>query len=282
MRQLFQSPKMFIQTIAFVGAICSYSGASPDTIAASRDAKCLLEVAGTHYIGDVCKYIEIDKLGSFRVLGGLDLIAQVNVVKKGEGQASWNGPLGTGAGKSLGAAYQASACWSGGGSGTTPRDDFLICAWSMSTDVYLGPSPPAPDSSDAIYWGSRVGMYDNIGVRKGIDTSNAVIKTAPSREGVIQFCRECESDYSNKCIEKGLGDDVAKTITANCLSNTFYDFYSRKFAFLGKNRDTNGDVTADYLIKDLKSGQLLDGTSASGYDVAFGIFKALCPLKVPH
>lgn len=151
MRELFQSPKLFIQTTVFVAAICSYSAASPDTITVSRDAKCLLEVGGIHYIGNICKYIEIDKLGSFRIVGGLDLIAQVNAVKKGEGQASWNGPLGTGAGKSLGTAYQSSACWSGGNSGATPRDDFLICAWSMSTDAYLGPSPPAPDPSDAIY-----------------------------------------------------------------------------------------------------------------------------------
>jgi hypothetical protein len=231
----------------------------------------LLEVGGTHYIGDVCKYIEIDKLGSFRIVGGLDLIAQVNAVKKGEGQASWNGPLGTGAGKSLGTAYQSNACWSGGESGTTPRNDFLICAWSMGTDVYLGPSPAAPDSSDTIYWGSRVGMYDDIALRQGIDSANALIKTAPSREGVIQFCREYDSDYSSKCVEKGLEDDVPKTITANCGRNTFYDFYNRRFVFLGKNRSPNGDVTADYLIKDLKTGQLLDGSSASGYDIEFGI-----------
>jgi hypothetical protein len=281
MRKLFRSPKTFIQTIVFIGAICSYSGACGNTIAASRDAKCLLEASGTHYIGDICRYIEIDKLGSFRIVGGLDLIAQVNVVKKGEGQASWNGPLGKGAGKSLGTAYQSSACWSGGDSGATPRDDFLICAWSMDSDVYLGPSPPAPDPSETIFWGSRVGMYDNVALRKGIDSSYAVIKTAPSREGVIQFCREYDSDYSNKCIEKSLENDVSKTVTADCLSNTFHDFYNSKFVFLGKNRDTNGDVTADYLIKDLKSGQMLDGSSASGYDVEFGIFKALCPLKVP-
>jgi hypothetical protein len=209
------------------------------------------------------------------------LIAQVNVVKKGEGQASWNGPLGTGAGRSLGIVYQSNACWSGGDSGATPRDDFLLCAWSMSSDVYLGPSPTAPNPSDTIYWGSRVGMYDNVALRKGIDSTNAVIKTAPSRDGVIQFCRGYSLDYSNKCIEKGLEDDAPKAITADCAHNTFYDFYSNKFDFLRKNRDTSGDITADYLIKDLKSGKLLDGTSASGYDIEFGIFKALCPLKVP-
>jgi hypothetical protein len=221
-------------------------------------------------------------MGSFRIVSELKLIAQVNVLKKGEGQASWNGPLGEGAGKSLGAAYQSSACWSGGDSGTTPRNDFLICAWSMSSDIYLGPSPPAPDPSDTIFWGSRVGMYDKIALRKGIDSSSAVIKTAPSRDGVIQFCREYDRDYSNKCVKDGLASDVPKTITANCLSNTFSGFNNERFVFLGRNKSTNGEVTADYLIKEIKSGEILDGSSASGYDIEFGVFKALCPLRVPE
>jgi hypothetical protein len=264
----------------FIEAIGLLLGAYARATAASRDAKCLLEVGGVHYMGDICKYAELDKMGSFRIAGGLNLIAQVNILKKSEGQASWNGPLGEGAGQSLGAAYQSNACWSGGESGTTPRNDFLICAWSMGSDVYLGPSPPTPDPSDTIFWGSRVGMYDKIALRNGIGSSNAVIKTAPSREGAIQFCREYDQDYSNKCIKKGLEDDAPKTITANCSSNTFYDFYNRRFVFLGRNKNTNGDIMADYLIRDLRSGELLDGSSASGYDVEFGIFKALCPLSV--
>jgi hypothetical protein len=102
----------------------------------------------------------------------------------------------------------------------------------MPSDVYLGPSPPDPDPSNTIFWGSRAGMYDKIAVREGIDSSHALIKTAPSREDVIQFCREYDSDYSNKCIEQGLESDLPKTLTADCSGNTFTNFTGRKFLLL--------------------------------------------------
>ena len=41
-------------------------------------------------------------------------------------------------------------------------------------------------------------------------------------------------------------------------------------------------MTASYLIKEIKSGVILDGSSASGYGVEGGIFKALCPLAAPN
>lgn len=44
--------------------------------------------------------------------------------------------------------------------------------------------------------------------------------------------------------------------------------------FLGKAKPGAG---ADFAIRDLASGDILDGSTASGYDVALGIFLALCP-----
>jgi hypothetical protein len=34
---------------------------------------------------------------------------------------------------------------------------------------------------------------------------------------------------------------------------------------------------ADYAVRDMKSGEILDGSSASGYGVALNIFQQLCP-----
>ena len=40
------------------------------------------------------------------------------------------------------------------------------------------------------------------------------------------------------------------------------------------------DLSTDYLIRDLKSGETLDGSTASGYDIMIGIYKAACPASV--
>jgi hypothetical protein len=247
----------------------------------TSDAKCLLEVDGVHYLGGSCKFVEIDKEGSFRITenGGLGLIAQVNVSKKGEGTASY-GPLGKGAGTSLGIADQSNACWSGGDSDSKPRSDFLICAWSPDQAVYLGPTPADPDPSSTLFWGSRVGMYDEIKTREGIGSSKALIRTAPSKDGVIQFCREYAMDYSIKCITEYFNKDRPKTYTANCVRRTFTDYVGDNFLFIGKNNDTSGNISADYLIRDLKSRKILDGSTASSYDVESDVFKALCPRDV--
>lgn len=239
-----------------------------------RDAKCLLEVKGVHYIGDVCKFVSLDNQGSFRISDKRSgLTAQVNATQKDQGRASWNGPLGQGSGTSLCTVDRTAACWAG-------ENNLLICAWSMDQDVYLGPTPSEPDSSSIIYWGYRVGMFDNIASRKGIDTRYAQIVTSPSRDGVVIFCRTYAQDYSNKCIRDGLRDDHPKTATADCKAKTFVDLSGTRFRFLGKNSSTSGDIFADYLIKDLKSGEILDGSSASGYDIALDTFKTLCPTAV--
>jgi hypothetical protein len=239
-----------------------------------RDVKCLLEIKGVRYVRDICKFVKIDNQGSFSLseTRGLGLIAQINITQKDQGQASWNGPSGKDARTSLGTVYRTESCWSGG------DNNVLICAWSMDQDVYLGPTPPDPDPSTTIYYGSRVGMFHDIASKKGIDTSNAQLNTTPSRAGAIIFCRNYEMNYSSKCINDIINNDGPKTATANCRMKTFTDFRGSRFQFLGKNSDMSGDIFAEYLIKDLKSGEVLDGSSASGYDIVFNIFKTLCPI----
>jgi hypothetical protein len=123
--------------------------------------------------------------------------------------------------------------------------------------------------------------YEDIIAKDGLNSSHAIIKTVPSRKGSITFCREYSKDYSIKCIEDGLYNELIGVITADCSTGRFVDFSGGRFQFIGKNNNTNGDITADYLIKDLKTGEILDGSSASGYGVEGGIFKALCPLAAP-
>jgi hypothetical protein len=184
--------KLLLATAAVVSLwSIAYAQGVKKTASAPSSAKCLVEVKGVHYIGDVCKFTKIDDRGSFKLFHERSgLIVQVNVAKKDQGNASWNGPLGQGAGTSIGSVYRTGACWDG--------DDTLICAWSMKQDVYLGPTPPEPNPTSTIFWGSRIGMFDEIASRQGIDSSKAKIITAPSRDGVIIFCRHYSNDYSNK------------------------------------------------------------------------------------
>ena len=65
-----------------------------------------------------------------------------------------------------------------------------ICAWGLRDKVYLGPSPKRPDPQLTLYYGSRVGMYDDIASRQGLDTANAEITAKPSHDGAVKFCRE--------------------------------------------------------------------------------------------
>jgi len=244
--------------------------------ASSRTAKCLLEVNGVHYIGGLCQFTTIDNKGSFRFLDSqnLGLVTQVIYTKKDEGVASWNEPLGGNSpGQDLGTVYNEQGCWEG--------DSIRICAWNLDEQVSLERTPPEPSPDDVVYSGSPVGMYEDIIAKDGLNSSHAIIKTVPSRKGSITFCREYSKDYSIKCIEDGLYNERTGVITADCSTGRFVDFSGGRFQFIGKNNNTNGDITADYLIKDLKTGEILDGSSASGYGVEGGIFKALCPLAAP-
>jgi hypothetical protein len=277
-------PKMTISKS--LAAIVALSGliVSTGVNAETRQAQCLLEVKGVHYIGGPCAYMSLDRMGSFRItdVQGLNLIAQVNVSKKDEGRAVWNGPLGgAGSGVDLGDAYRSGGCWTVNDSSSGQYNDSRICAWGLRDDVYLSPSPKEPDAGSIVYSGSRVGMYNDIVSRRGIDTESATIFTKPSKDGAVQFCREYSRNYSSKCINEQIGDNATHSISANCPLKTFADFNGNHFAFLGANKTKSDDIMAEYSIKDLSSGEILDGSSASGYDVRLDIFKHLCPSAVP-
>ncbi len=269
-----------LAAIAALSGLVVATGAKAET----RQAQCLLEVKGVHYIGAFCTYISLDRRGSFRIVDaqGLNLIAQINVGKKDEGRAVWNGPLGgSGAGVDLGDAYRNGGCWTVSDSNSDQYNDSRICAWGLRDNVYLGPSPKEPDANSVIYYGSRVGMYDDIASRNGIDTASAAIVARPSRDGAVQFCREYASDYSLKCINEQLRNNETQAINANCSNKHFIDFDGNRFAFLGVNKTKSDDVMAEFSIKDLSTGDLLDGSTASGYDVRLDIFKHLCPSSIP-
>jgi hypothetical protein len=134
----------------------------------------------------------------------------------------------------------------------------------------------APDYS-VVYYGSRIGMYNEIVSQDGIGTPQARIVTRPSKDGAVTFCREYAHDYSVKCVDDGMKTDGALVLTGNCREKTFLDFTKRRFRFLGKLPPNSDASSAEFAIRDVTSGEILDGSSASGYDVELGVFRALCP-----
>ena len=119
-----------------------------------------------------------------------------------------------------------------------------------------------------------------------IDTDCARIVTKKNRDAAILVCRS-NHDFTNECIERTLQDAPTPILTANCSAGTFaYALGSghcdrceapQTLKFLGKN--PHNDEGADFLIQDLKSGDvgILDSSWASTYQFALDAYALLCP-----
>lgn len=130
---------------------------------------------------------------------------------------------------------------------------------------------------DRIYYGSRVGMHLTTISKKGIGTENAVIFVKHTPKDAKAFCVEYDKDHSMACVKRTMASvKVRDRVSGNCVQRTWADLRGERFAFLGPTNQSE-DVMADYLIKDLQSGEILDGSTASGYGVQITIFSQLCP-----
>ena len=130
---------------------------------------------------------------------------------------------------------------------------------------------------DRIYYGSRAGMHLTTVSKQGIGTANAIIMVKHTPEDAKAFCVNYELDSSMACVKRTLANvKVGDRVTGNCVAKTWTDMSGYSFVFLGKATKSN-DMMADYAVKDLKTGEILNGTSASGYDREFAIFQQLCP-----
>jgi hypothetical protein len=57
--------------------------------------------------------------------------------------------------------------------------------------------------------------------------------------------------------------------------------YGQGYQFFGPHADYDPTgMSTEYLLVEFDSKEPLDGSSASGYDVTLGQFKALCPNRV--
>jgi hypothetical protein len=150
----------------------------------------------------------------------------------------------------------------------------LIGVVATVTTIVAHPLSAAEDHS--IYYGSRAGMTLTTISKKGIGTANAVIQVKHTPKDAKAYCVGYELDNSMACVKRALAEvKVGDRVTGNCRKRTWTDMWGQSYAFEGPMRSS--DSMADYAVRDLKSGDILDGSSASGYGVAITIFQQLCP-----
>jgi hypothetical protein len=135
-------------------------------------------------------------------------------------------------------------------------------------------------ASGKIGYGSRVGMTVSVIAMQGLNTPKAVIRTQHTREDAVAFCRDYEQNLTDECVNRELATPMNDYVAANCSTGVFVDFIGNRYRFEGLQRGANSDF-AKYKIRDLSSGEIEDGTSASGYSTNLGIFHALCFMRAP-
>jgi hypothetical protein len=148
----------------------------------------------------------------------------------------------------------------------------------LSLAVLLLLSGAATSQQDnRIYYGSRAGMHLTTVSKQGIGTANAIIMVKHTPEDAKAFCVNYELDNSMACVKRTLADvKVGDRVTGNCVTRTWTDMYGDSYHFVGKaNKSDN--IMVEYALKNLKTGEILDGSSASGYGVQITIFQQLCP-----
>ena len=113
--------------------------------------------------------------------------------------------------------------------------------------------------------------------QRGIGSANAVIFVRHTPQDAKAFCVKYALDNSRECVKLTMAEvKVRDRVTANCKRRTWTDMYGQSYAFHGAAKQSD-DVMADYLMANLESGNILDGSSASGYWAQLNIFKQLCP-----
>jgi len=131
---------------------------------------------------------------------------------------------------------------------------------------------------DELGYGTRAGMIVTIKVRRGIDTSDAEIVFETTRQDAAQFCAQ-SLNTTMECINRVLEENrrrLVGSIGANCKTDRWSDVYGQKFRYLGPGK--SGD-SAEYVIVNLDTNEILDGSSASGFLPTVEAFRKLCPTR---
>lgn len=135
--------------------------------------------------------------------------------------------------------------------------------------------------AETLYYGSRAGMEVTVVKKSNIGSTHAKITLKHTKANATAFCRDYVQKVTPKCIADEMRVSLLPEISANCKTGKFITANAQGYQFLGSNPqyDPTGDNT-EYLLVEVGTSEPLDGSSASGYDVALDQFKAMCPNRL--
>ncbi|NTF83984.1 hypothetical protein [Rhizobium rhizogenes] len=139
----------------------------------------------------------------------------------------------------------------------------------------------APAHAETLYYGSRAGMEVMVVKKSNIGSTHAKIAVKHTKENATAFCREYVQKVTPECIANEMKVQLLPEISANCRTGKFTTLHGQGYQFRGPNPDYDPTGTStECLLEEVGSNVPLNGSSASGYDVALDQFKALCPNRV--
>ncbi|MBY5747344.1 hypothetical protein HFO28_27755 [Rhizobium leguminosarum] len=135
--------------------------------------------------------------------------------------------------------------------------------------------------AETLYYGSRAGMEVTVVKKSNIGSTHAKIVTKHTRENAIAFCRDYVQKVTPKCIADELAVELDLEIAAKCKTGKFTTLNGQGYQFKGPNEVYDPtEMNTEYVLVEVDTNEPLNGSSASGYDVALDQFKALCPNRV--
>jgi hypothetical protein len=132
-------------------------------------------------------------------------------------------------------------------------------------------------------YGSRAGQEVSIVGMDGRDSAHAVIRIKHTRNNAIAFCRDFVRNVTEECVQETLTEESSfkDAMTGNCESGEFTDFYGGRYRFLGPNPKAGYFSDNKYLIMDLATREIADGSTISRYSINMNVYRALCPAHAP-
>jgi hypothetical protein len=155
----------------------------------------------------------------------------------------------------------------------------MQCARAQSEPV----ATPLTSIQATMDYGDRAGMIVSIHGMEGRDTAHAVIRFRHTRDDAIAFCRDFVRNVTEDCVQDALAAETTfkETMTANCESGEFTDFYGLRYRFLGRNPKAGYFADNKYLVMDLATREIADGSTMSRYSINMDVYRALCPAHAP-
>ena len=134
-----------------------------------------------------------------------------------------------------------------------------------------------------IDYGARAGMEVSILGMEGRDTAQAVVRFRHTRDNAIAFCRDFVRNVTEDCVQEALAAETTfkEAMIMNCESGEFTDFYGGRYRFLGRNPKSGYFGDDKYLIMDLPTREIADGSPMSRYSINLDVYRALCPAHAP-